>query len=1036
MSRLSFRRCAGALAAVLSGLALLGTVALTAEQLPVRLYDIHDGLAGDSITRILQDSRGYLWFATADGVSRFDGERFWSYGLAEGLPHARVHTVLETKDGVYWAGTQGGLARYDSSRLSAGKSFAPVPLGGMQGPVYSLYEDRAGRLWVGGDGALAILRRRAGDPVARRVGLDALAASPGRVAAITQTPDGCVWVGTEQGLLRILPDGRSVSYPVLPHHGSDRVQDIAVDAKGRLWIAHFLGALVFWPEPADSLPPGPGLSLIGRAHQAENALETETGPVRLPRAPGEVWALAPAATTGLYAIHMAKDGVWLATSRGLKKWDGHRLESWGVENGLSEKTLTAVAEDKDGNLWVGTQSRGALRVAQAHVGFTSFTPADGLVDVPVTSLFEGRDGALYVQSGDPFEGRVFLQRFEDDRFTSVPPRMPDPIYLGWGQQQTALQDRSGQWWLATGQGLMRYPASAGFPDLATTPPRVFTRRDGLASDLVVRLYEDRQGDLWVGTARGLSRWQRTTDTFQSYGPADGLPAGAPSAFAEDQAGQLWIGFADAGLARWHRGRFESFGAAQGVPKGAIQSLYVDRGGRLWLALQDGGIAHVDGPAAAVLEFIPYTTRDGLASDDVRCIVEDDWGRLYLGSRKGVDRLDPGRNRVDHFTAADGLVSNVIDVALRDRHGALWFGSRHGLSQLVPVRRSPPPAPDAWITAVSVDGKSQEVSELGVLEAPELEIDSGQGRLEIEFLAVNFTPGEELRYQHKLEGVDSDWSAPTPVRSFPHHLSPGKLRFLVRAVTRDGLVSREPAALSLVVHPSLWRRLWVRALAAVLLAAAGAGLYRYRVAHLLEIERMRTGIATDLHDDLGSSLSRISILSEVARRRVERDKESARLLQEIGESAREMISALNESIWSIDPRRDNLRSLATHLRRFAGDLLEGRGIAWQLRAPQDGELVRLSPVERRQLFLIAKEALNNAARHSGAGCVFIDLALTGRRLTLEIRDDGRGFEPGAQGDGRNGLRSMQARASKLGARLRIDSAPGRGTRLFLEAPIAA
>ncbi len=1044
MFRFSSGRRARALAPVLWILAGLG--AASAEQLPVRAYDIDDGLAGDSVTRILQDSRGYLWFATADGVSRFDGERFWSYGAQDGLPHTRVHALLETRDKVYWAGTQGGLARYDPGRTSAGPAFVPVSLeGAPRGAVHALYEDRAGRLWIGGEGHLAVLQRQGKAAAARPVGLGALGPSPGRVTALAQTPDGSVWVGTEQGLLRLLPDGRGVSYPVLPHYGHDRVQDLAVDAKGRLWVAHSFGLLVLWPEPADSLSGlgglggAPGVSLAERARRTAGLVETETAPAVLPRAPGEVWGLVPEAATGWYAVHVARNGVWLATTRGLKLWDGQRFLRWGVENGLSENALTTMAEDKDGNLWVGTQSRGALRVAR-RTGFASFTAADGLIDAPVLSLFEGADGALHVQSGDAFEGKLFLQRFEDGRFTALPPRMPPgPIYLGWGQQQTALQDRSGRWWVATGQGLMRYPASARFPDLATTPPRIFTRRDGLGADTVLRLYEDRHGDLWVGTERGLSRWQPATDTFQAYGPAEGLPAGEPSAFAEDRAGQLWIGFADAGLVRRRGERFERFGAAQGVPEGVIQSLYVDRGGRLWLALRDGGVARVDGPAAARPGFTRYTTQDGLASNDIRCITEDAWGRLYLGGRKGIDRLDPARNRIDHFTGADGLVSNVIDVALRDRDGDLWFGSRRGLSRLVPHRQLPPPAPAAWITAVRVDGEPvpQKVSELGALVVSGLELDSGQGQLDIEFLALSFAPGGVLRYQYKLEGVDPDWRPLTAARSaqYPLHLPERRLRFLVRAVTRDGYVSPIPAELSLIVHPPLWRRDWVIALALAALAAAAAGLYRYRVAHLLQIERMRTGIATDLHDDLGSSLSRISILSEVARRRVESDGESVRLLQEIGESAREMIGALNESIWAIDPRRDNLRSLATHLRRFAGDLLEGQGIAWQLRAPQDGELVKLSPVERRQLFLIAKEALHNAARHSGAGSVAIHLALAGRGLTLEIRDDGRGFQPGAPGDGRNGLRSMQARAARLGAQLQIDSAPGRGTRLFLDAPIA-
>jgi ligand-binding sensor domain-containing protein/signal transduction histidine kinase len=1030
----------GILAPVLWSLALWLGGAAVAERLPVRTYDIQDGIAGDSITRILQGSRGYLWFATRDGVSRFDGERFRGYGVEDGLPHARVHALLETRDGVYWAGTHGGLAQYDPRHATAAPAFSAVSLGDAVtgGPVYSLFEDRAGRLWMGGEGRVTVLERRGSNRTVRQVGFGAPERSAPQVKAFAETPDGSVWVGSKAGLSRILPDGRAFAYPVLPHHGEDSVKDLAVDSSGRLWIAHLFGVFVLRPEPQRSLGRGPGLPLIERARRAGNLLKATTGPLRLPRAPGEVCAVAPEEATGWYQIHIARDRrVLLTTNRGLIVWDGRRLEAWGARHGLGESPLTAVAEDRDGNLWIGTESHGALRVAR-H-GFVSFTVDDGLADSPILSLFEGGDGALYVESGDTFDGTLFLQRLDGGRFTAVRPRTPPGLYLGWGEQQTALRDRSGQWWLATGSGLLRYPATARFEDLATTPPAVFKARNGLGGNVVIRLYEDTQGDLWVASNgdRGLSRWQRSTDTFRTYGPEDGLPAGELSAFAEDRAGRLWIGFSEHGLVRRRGERFERFGPSQGLPHGFIRSLYADRAGRLWLALEDGGVARVDDPAAAVPRFLLYTTRQGLASNDVRCLTEDAEGRLYLGTSKGIDRLDPANGRVEHFTAADGLAGNVVDVAMRDRGGNLWFGTPRGLSRLVPTRRPPrSPAPAAWITGVRVEGVPQAVPELGAPSVSGLELDAGHGRLEIEFLALSFAPGEELRYQHKLEGIDRDWSQPATVRSVQYaRLPERRLRFLVRAVTRDGAVSPTPAELSFVVHPPLWRRWWMVAFALAVASAAAVGLYRYRVAHLLAVERMRTAIATDLHDDMGSSLSRISILSEVARRRVEEDAESARLLSEIGESARDMMGALSESIWAIDPRRDDLRSFVTRLRLFAGDLLEGRGIAWQLRAPQDGELVPLSPVQRRQLFLIAKEALHNVARHSGAASVAMHLAVTGRRITLEIRDDGRGFDPYSSGDGRHGLRSMMSRAEALGARLDLESAPGQGTRLFLDAPIA-
>jgi ligand-binding sensor domain-containing protein len=1012
------------------GLLIGGSAA--AEQLPLRAYDIQNGLAGDSVLHILRDSRGYLWFATTDGVSRFDGERFTSYSTEDGLPHARVHQILEAHDGTYWFATRGGLARFVPGRAAGHPAFAAVPWGGApREAVYALYEDRLGRLWVGGENRVAVIEP---GKAARDVPLGALGAPAGRIGGFAETADGSFWIGAEGGLLRRLPDGRTLAYPVHPHHGTDSVYDLAVDSAGRLWIAHALGAFVLRPEAA--VAEGPRLSLSEQAERA-GAVLSPGAPARLPQAPGEVAALSVAGDTGWYRIHPARDGrVWLATSRGLALWDEKTggLSAWGVENGLREPDITAVAEDREGNLWLGTGSSGTLRLARN--GLVGYTAQDGLADARISALFTGTDGALYARAGDTFDAALYLHRFEGSRFTSLRPRLPAGVtYLGWGQQQTAVHSRTGEWWLATGQGLLRYPA-VPFAALATATPTLYNSRDGIGGNSIVSLFEDSRGDLWIATfgQHPLTRWQRSTATFRAYGAADGL-SGEPVAFIEDHRGTVWIGMERGGVARVRNGRFEAFGPAQGVPPGLVHDLYVDRAGRLWIATEEGGAARLDAPEAPRPRFAVYTSHEGLSSSDIRCVTEDAWGRIYLGGRKGVDRLDPATGRIRRFTTADGLLDNVVDAALRDRGGALWFGTRRGLSRLKPELERAARPPAALITGVRVDGASRLVSELGAgsVSGPDLE---ARSRLEVEFLALGFTPGAALRYQHRMEGLDGGWSEPAAARVVQYaELPEGWLRFEVRAVTQDGTAGT-PAVVILHVEPPLWRRRWVWGLAGLCVALIGAGFFRYRLGYLLAIEKMRTRIATDLHDDLGSSLSRISILSEVARRRVAEDSESSRLLTDIGTAAREMMEALGESIWAIDPRRDDLRSFVTRVRQFTGDLLDGRGIAWQLKAPQESELVKLSPVQRRQLFLLVKEALHNIARHSQAASVSIHLAVSGRRLTLEIRDDGRGFDPAAVSpeSGGNGLRSLRQRAAALGARLEIDAAPGRGTRLFLDAPV--
>ena len=1025
-------------------LALLVTGIASAEQLPVRAYGIADGLAGDSITGIVQDSRGYLWIATTDGVSRFDGGRFTTYDSSDGLPHARVHALLEGRDGTWWIATQGGLARFIPDRPADSPAFERVALGSaVPEPVFSLHEDRAGHLWAGGAGRLHVL-----DPGApgdtgrvREIGLEALPGRPRSVDAFAETPDGSLWIGTQKGLLRRLPD-KSISFqPVHPHHGEDPIVDLEVDRQGRLWVVHALRAFVFKPGPEI---PGAGGE---RPSLAELALRrgcriTVDQPASLALRAGEVCEIGdPEDDTGWRKGLGSGGQMRLVSNRGMFLWDGRRLRSWTEDNGLVDSSLTAVAEDRDGNLWLGTEGRGVMRVARN--GFIGYTAHEGLANPQVLSIFQGGDGGLYVHSGDTYQRELWLHRFDGSRLTAVRPRLPPQIgYLGWAVHQSAVLDRSGGWWIATGQGLLRYPAGTRFEDLGSVLPAVIAARDGLGGNIVGRILEDSRGDLWIGTngERPLTHLARATGELRSFGREEGLAGeGDLWALAEDRAGQIWVGLSGGGVLRLARGghRLEKFGPRHGLPDGPVTDLHVDARGRLWVATQGGGLGRLDAPASKSPRFARLTTLEGISSNEVRCLTEDRWGRIFVGGHRGIDRLDPETGRLEHFTTLDGLASNLVDTAGSDREGRLWFGTRRGLSQLVPVREPVSLVPSPWITGVSINGVPQRVSELGAPRVDGIEMEARRSRLEIEFLALSFAPGESLRYQVKMEGFDRDWNRASGARSMVYaHLPSGRYRFLVRAVTlEDRAASVVPAEVLIVVRPPLWRRAWFLVLVTLALAGGIAALYRYRVSHLLALERMRTRIATDLHDDLGSSLSRISILSELARRRAEGDPDGTRLVTDIGETAREMMDALGESIWAIDPRRDDLRSLATRIRRFAGDLLESRGIVWNLQAPADAEEVKLSPVERRQLYLVFKEALHNVARHAGASSVSMSLAVKGWRLTAVIRDDGRGFDEPAEGETRHGLGSMSARAADLNGKLTIDSASGRGTEVRLEVPLS-
>jgi signal transduction histidine kinase len=307
---------------------------------------------------------------------------------------------------------------------------------------------------------------------------------------------------------------------------------------------------------------------------------------------------------------------------------------------------------------------------------------------------------------------------------------------------------------------------------------------------------------------------------------------------------------------------------------------------------------------------------------------------------------------------------------------------------------------------------------------------------VRFTGISFAYGAGLRYQYRLEGSAAGWSEPQSERSvLLGNLGPGDYRFLVRAVTPDSVVSPVPASLSFFLPRPLWQRWWFLALLGAAAALLGFSLHHARLSRMVELERVRARIAADLHDDLSSSLSRISILSELGRRRiVDPEALEATMLDQIGETARELMETTGDIVWAIDARRDDLESLLARIRRFAGDLLEARGVSVLFTAPAGAAGISLRPEAKRELYLVLKEAIHNAARHAGASQVRIDVAAARGELVAEVRDDGVGFTPAVPGGlsahNGHGLRNIRARAVKLGAELAVDSAPGAGTSVRL------
>lgn len=1010
---------------------LIAVAQSRAEQLPIRTYTTAEGLARDQVYKIVTDPHGFLWFCTSDGLSRFDGYEFVNYSVPQGLPHRVVYDLLIPGKGDYWVATANGVALFYASGINPYpkfKTFVPT-----QRPdaeiVTDLYEDRSGRIWVGtGNGLFRLHEVAGGDWQFEYVSLGEKSDEQLDISSMAEDSSGVLWVGTEQGLFRRFPDGKAERFTTthgLPH---PHVRDLLVDPDGTIWVATGLGLCRLVSNVRS------GESIVARLYTKKDGMLNEN----------------------ITALFRTSTGwLWLATTAGLLEFspdplaDGGHFINYTREHGLSDAGLRSITEDHDGNLWLASESGGAMKVIRR--GFTSYSEADGLEDERIAAIGEDRSGELYVVTGSLKVPSFHIHRFDGRRFENIRVNLPARVQPTWGWNQLFVHDRNQQWWIPTTSGLFQFPALHSFRDLGKARAlKVFTQQNGLSGNEPFRLFEDSRGDLWISIISNavesyLNRWERATGKIHSYSKEIASRTdSAPTAFQEDRKGNVWIGFYWGSLARYRDGKFDSFTKADGVPAGLIRALHLDAKGRLWIASTDGGLARVDDPTQDRPSFVRYTAKEGLSSDQITCITEDQWGRIYVGTGIGVDRLDPETGRVKRYTITDGLPNGFVNVAYRDRNNALWFGTLQGLSKLVPaIDDGPTQPPPILIQHVRVAGDDLPVSELGMTQIAGLEFEASKNQLEIKFVSLGFRTGDVLRYQFMLEGADNDWGVPVTQRVVNYaNLRPGSYRFRVRAVNADGVVSSQPASVAFTIVPPVWQRWWFIALVVLLLVALTHLIYRYHTRRLIELERVRTRIATDLHDDIGASLSKIAILSDIAGQELSTAKDSpvAAPLAQIADTSRDCVDAMSDIVWAVNPQRDHLSDLTYRMRRFAEDLLDAKDIDFTIRSSLDEKDMRLGADLRREVYLIFKECINNLVKHSGCSKAELAFSIDGPWLVVSITDDGRGFkveEPSTNGRGSmggHGLASMRRRAKALGGNLKIDSERGRGTTVTLKVPL--
>jgi ligand-binding sensor domain-containing protein/two-component sensor histidine kinase len=1021
-------------------ISILSILPIFAEVFPIKTYTTADGLLRDDIVQVEQDSHGFIWFRMHGGLMRYDGYSFKKYTIEDGLPSPHIHWLFEANDGTMWISSPEGLVKYNPKGIPQkfDKNNPANPNAMFQ--VFQLEEELKGNsfgivvqtnndfLWADSNSGLVKIILNNGIPTFQTTEITDV------LTFLFKDGANNLWAGiTDKGLVKISPDEKITyfdaanGFPTTDGKTLINIQAMMEDRDKRIWIGGSMrGGICRLTEN-----PQPDQQIIDVCYTQKDGLSSD-------------W---------IYWMQQSSDGViWISTREKVTQLLGYDRENkpifriLGEANGLSDKVITDFEEDRDGNLWIPTQN-GVKKILRQ--GFLKFGGDDGLLSTSFSSMFETNKGDFAVIEHPQ---KTNLSIFRNGKFKTISPLFAEEVdFRDWwnsGQKGKRLisQTPNGEWFMVSQDNkspvLLRYQKIENYENLAETEPQIIRLPDTAKKIDKFQIFATRNNDVWLASFGGqatLYRWDSKTEKLIDYTDEADLGDGFFQAFVEDDSGNLWFGGSVSRksdenkvikLLRYKNGHFQNIQVKENL-QGAINDLFIDSQKQLWLASTYNGILRLRDVNAENPTFASYTIAEGLSDNMIFTIAEDKFGRIYAGSGRGVNQITLDSGRIQYFSTKDGLPSGNIFLSKTDKRGAIWFASATGIARFVPTADKKRQNPNIFITGLRVAGVSQEISEQGETNLPEMKFVADKNNLSIDFVGLGASLGENLNYQYRLGDENTEWLTTNERTLNFANLSAGSYQFAVRAVTNDGLISQTPATFSFTILRPIYLRWWFLLLSGLLIGFAIYQLYRFRVDRLLEIERTRTRIATDLHDDIGADLSKISLLSEVVKMQMTNgNEENNRLLTKIAETSRNSVDSMRDIVWAINPSRDSLADLVQKMRQFAEETLVEKDIKLVFNAPNDHQTLKISMNTRRELYLIFKEAVNNASKYADCSEVKIDFIIIGKEISLQISDNGKGFNINQDFDG-NGLRNMKLRVAKLNGRFEIDSL--QGTKISVNFP---
>jgi signal transduction histidine kinase/ligand-binding sensor domain-containing protein len=981
---------AGVFAILISALPSIPAAHADWESIPVsqdyvlRAWDVEDGLPNNNVESITQASDGYLWMATWSGIARFDGLRFTTFAKGSGLDANEVNVVFSARDGTLWAGFRNG----EFARRSEGR-FQPVIPGAPPSPkpldnIHSLAEDAAGAIWAGFFPSPKVIRWQQGS-------LTKLTPSqgvgPGKFPEVKAAIDGTIWLATSEGCGFF--DGERFQ-PLSANDGGD--VRIGAALSGGMWVARGQSLLRYWKDGRREVVAS--LAWLGGSLPITEILEDHDG------------------------------NLWLGTrNAGLLRFHDGKFTRVPTPS----SPIAALCEDREDNLWVGTRGSGLLRLSR-RCFFLRRAKTDPVrvLDENVNSVCVDAENRVALAQGFSFV------RSEDAANRTFAP----PPGSNLAQKVTTVYfDPADGIWLGGLESCIRCWRDGKYTSDEPFPGQI------------VGFLLDHQKNLWIASVRdGLHR--RRPDGTLSRIDVAGLAE--PRALAEDSEGRVWAGTESGPVFRQDGETFAPVPLPGAKPGERVQFIVSDGKATLWLGARDGGLYRWQ---EGRIEKLPPDA--GLPADDLKSLEIEPDGTFWFGTGRGLFRVArreieevlEGRQstlRATGFGRANGLPTlnfsfGFVHATARTSDGHLWFATTSGALEVIPqkLRKIATPNP-VLIEDFQVNGKPRPLP-----AGPDsIVLPPQPGSIQIRYTVPQMSAPEQLRFRYRLLGArDDTWYAAENQRTAVFtNLAPGSYTFEVAAAESAHSWQPETASLSFTVQAAWWETFWFRLGCALIGALALAALVRTIVKRRMQarirrleqehaLERERSRIARDMHDELGASLTHIMLMSDIA---ASEPGSSSTELRKIAQTARNVSSTLDEIVWTTNPRNDTLEHLIGYIAEFSEEYLAATGIDLRLELPSEIPVREVSSEKRHQVLLVVKEALNNIVKHANARRVHLHVAFEHGVLRIVIRDDGNGFDPDAIPTTSNGLVNMRQRLAAISGTLQIESQPGRGTVVTLAA----